>query len=284
MTCVDLAEAAQHRHDDGAGEGDVAGLRFALPTEPSRASLSGRSLKKTALSAASAASRAPRPWCRRGPGCGPARASTPRARGAALLARRRTCHAPCLEAARRGSRSTGGSRTGCPCRGPLSGLMMNMCAVAGLRSASALIDALRPMLWIFSSARASQSGWPAISAPMRSASYSRERLIAICTRPAAMRRQDHDRDRADDAERVVAVVARAPKNSAKFASIEMAPAIVAVTVMVSVSRFLMCASSWASTPASSSRDRRCMQARRDGDRAVRRDRGRWRRRSAARSR
>jgi hypothetical protein len=34
-------------------------------------------------------------------------------------------------------------------------------------------------------AEASHSGWPDISAPMRSASYSRLRLIAICTSEAA---------------------------------------------------------------------------------------------------
>jgi hypothetical protein len=44
-----------------------------------------------------------------------------------------------------------------------------------------------------------------------------------------------------------------PKNSAKFASMDTAPARVAVIVIVSVSRFLICASSWATTPATSSR-------------------------------
>ncbi len=47
-----------------------------------------------------------------------------------------------------------------------------------------------------------------------------------------------------------------PKNRPKFASIEIAPATVAATVMVRVSRFLICASSCAITPASSSRFRR----------------------------
>jgi hypothetical protein len=45
-----------------------------------------------------------------------------------------------------------------------------------------------------------------------------------------------------------------PKNMPNWASIEIAPAIVAVMVIVSVSRFLMCASSCAITPATSSRD------------------------------
>ena len=40
-----------------------------------------------------------------------------------------------------------------------------------------------------------------------------------------------------------------PANIAKFANIDIAPAIVAVTVMMSVSRFLTCASSCAITPA-----------------------------------
>ncbi len=42
-----------------------------------------------------------------------------------------------------------------------------------------------------------------------------------------------------------------PKNNAKFASIEIAPAKVAVMVMISVSRFFTWESSWAMTPATS---------------------------------
>ena len=38
---------------------------------------------------------------------------------------------------------------------------------------------------------------------------------------------------------------------------EMAPATVAATVMVRMSRFFTCASSWAITPSSSSRSRSC---------------------------
>src|SRR5215510_11047321 len=45
-----------------------------------------------------------------------------------------------------------------------------------------------------------------------------------------------------------------PKNSPNCASMEIAPAIVAVIVMVSVSRLRTWASSWASTPAISSRE------------------------------
>jgi hypothetical protein len=45
-----------------------------------------------------------------------------------------------------------------------------------------------------------------------------------------------------------------PKNIAKLPSIAMAPAIVAVIVMISVSRFFTCASSCAITPATSSGD------------------------------
>ena len=52
------------------------------------------------------------------------------------------------------------------------------------------------------------------------------------------------------------------------ASIEIAPAMVAVMVMISVSRFLMCASSCATTPATSSRDSVLHQAGRDRDRRV----------------
>ena len=48
-----------------------------------------------------------------------------------------------------------------------------------------------------------------------------------------------------------------PKNMPNCASIEIAPAMVAVIVMISVSRFLMCASSCAITPAASSRESIC---------------------------
>ena len=52
------------------------------------------------------------------------------------------------------------------------------------------------------------------------------------------------------------------------ASIEIAPAMVAVIVMVSVSWFLMCASSCAITPATSSRDSMLQQAGGHRDRGV----------------
>ena len=68
---------------------------------------------------------------------------------------------------------------------PCSGLMMNICAVAGLASASGL-SVTAAARSIFCSADASQSGRPEISAPMRSASNSRVRLIAICTSMAAI--------------------------------------------------------------------------------------------------
>src|SRR5690606_9357711 len=67
---------------------------------------------------------------------------------------------------------------------PDNGLMMNMCAVAGLRSA--LSFSMRSAaVAIFCRAEASQWGLPQISAPIRSAAYSRVRLIAICTSIAA---------------------------------------------------------------------------------------------------
>ena len=46
-----------------------------------------------------------------------------------------------------------------------------------------------------------------------------------------------------------------PKRKPNCASIEMAPATVAATVMVRMSRLRICASSWAITPSSSSRVR-----------------------------
>ena len=94
---------------------------------------------------------------------------------------------PSIAAAGRrcGSRSPGGSRTGCPCRAPDSGLMMNICAVAGLRSAASfgMLAARRRRSW--RAPRRATIGSPQISAPTRSASYSRVRLIAICTSMAA---------------------------------------------------------------------------------------------------
>ena len=127
---------------------------------------------------------------------------------------------------------------------------MNICAVAGLRSASGLW--MRSALFaILASADASQSGWPQISAPRRSAEYSRVRLIAICTIAAA------------SGATIIAtstpmmpsglLLSRLPpKKNAKLPSMEIAPASVAVIVMVSVSRFCTCASSCAITPATSS--------------------------------
>jgi len=100
------------------------------------------------------------------------------------------------------------------------------------------------------SAAASAIGLPEISAPPRSAAYSRVRLIAICTSIAA-----------SGATMIISKVpngpsgelrSRPPKKKAKLPSIEMAPAIVAVTVMMSVSRFFTWASSCAMTPSISS--------------------------------
>ena len=88
-------------------------------------------------------------------------------------------------------------------------------------------------------------------APISSAAYSRVRLIAICTSMAA-----------SGARIIIAIepmmpgplLSRLPpKNMPNWAIIEIAPAMVAVIVMISVSWFLMCASSCAITPASSSR-------------------------------
>src|SRR2546428_5701293 len=86
--------------------------------------------------------------------------------------------------------------------------------------------------------------------------YSRVRLIAICTIMAAI-----------GARITIASVPTTPsplllsrwppKNSPNCASMEMAPAMVAVMVIVSVSRFLTWASSWAITPTISSRESIC---------------------------
>src|SRR5688572_7306763 len=71
-----------------------------------------------------------------------------------------------------------------PCP-PVSGLMMNRCAVAGLASAVGF-SIWCAALEIFASAEASAPGLPRIWAPIRSAAYSRVRLMAICTSMAAI--------------------------------------------------------------------------------------------------
>ena len=80
-------------------------------------------------------------------------------------------------------------------------------------------------------------GRPVISALARSAEYSRVRLTAIWTRMAAIGSHYRGDQHADEF-RWVVVVAAAAKKKAKLASIEIAPAMVAVMVMVKVSRFL----------------------------------------------
>ena len=134
-----------------------------------------------------------------------------------------------------------------------SGLAMYMCAVAGLRSAASLWICCVPACSL-ASAEASQCGSPQISAPIRSASYSRPRLIAICTSMAAI------------GARIIAAMATIgltsgrpsesrppPIRPPKLASMPMAPDKVAATVMISVSRWRTWASSCAITPATSSR-------------------------------
>src|SRR5215468_3956870 len=65
-------------------------------------------------------------------------------------------------------------------------------------------------------------------------------------------RQNNDRHPCDHACGAAVLAVAAAKNIPKFTSMESAPAMVAVTVMMSVSRFLMWASSWEMTPAPSS--------------------------------
>jgi hypothetical protein len=96
------------------------------------------------------------------------------------------------------------------------------------------------------SADANHRGFPQISAPTLSATYSLLRLIAIWINEAAK-----------GARIIIAIkpmnpillFLRPPKNIAKLANIEMAPAKVAATTMMVVSLFLIWASSWAITAA-----------------------------------
>ncbi len=100
---------------------------------------------------------------------------------------------------------------------------------------------------------------PQISAPSRSAEYSRVREIAICTTVAASGARIITRIAAIGLVRSPS--REPPKKKANWPRKPMAPAMVAAMVMVSVSRFLMCASSCAITPASSSRLRLCISPR-----------------------
>jgi hypothetical protein len=141
-------------------------------------------------------------------------------------------------------------------RSPDSGLMMNMCAVAGLRSARSL--RMRPAaLAILRSAEDSHSGLPQISAPRRSAAYSRVRLIAICTSIAA---SGATIMATSTPMKPSGLLLLPPKKKAKLPSMAIAPASVAVIVMISVSRFCTWASSCAITPATSSRRQAAQQA------------------------
>src|SRR5499426_3971972 len=103
------------------------------------------------------------------------------------------------------------------------------CAVAGVRSAVGFSIACAASE-IFASADASACGCPVVRAPSSSAAYSRVRLIAICTIMAAI-----------GARITIASVPITPsplllsrwppKNSPNCASMEMAPAMVAVSDM-----------------------------------------------------
>ena len=98
---------------------------------------------------------------------------------------------------------------------------------------------------------------PLISAPSRSAEYSRVRLIVIWIRSAA----SGAKSTASSTPIGPIGLSRSrppPKKKPNCASIEIAPATVAATVIVRVSRFLIWASSCAITPSSSSRSSACM--------------------------
>src|SRR3546814_9342363 len=102
--------------------------------------------------------------------------------------------------------------------------MMNMWAVAGLPSA-ARFSMPRAARSIFSSAEASHRGCPQISAPARSAAYSRVREIAICTRAAASGARIITRMAPKMPKGLLRL---SPKNRPKLASMEIAPAMVAM--------------------------------------------------------
>ncbi len=106
------------------------------------------------------------------------------------------------------------------------------------------------------SARASPSGSPLISAPSRSAEYSRVRLIVIWISIAAIGAKI-TASSTPIGPIPLSRLRPPPKRNPNCASIEMAPATVAATVIVRMSRFFTCASSCAITPSSSSRSRIC---------------------------
>ncbi|MCY1308885.1 hypothetical protein D9M70_589270 [compost metagenome] len=88
---------------------------------------------------------------------------------------------------------------------------------------------------IFCRAEARASGSPEISAPSLSASYSRVRLTAICTSMAATGARKTI-SKAPMPPSGLSLLLPPPKNRPNCAKAEMAPAKVAVMVMVSVSR------------------------------------------------
>ena len=84
------------------------------------------------------------------------------------------------------------------------------------------------------SAEASASGRPVVRAPSSSAAYSRVRLIAICTIMAAIGARITIAS-VPITPRPLLLSREPPKNSPNCASMEIAPAMVAVMVIVSVS-------------------------------------------------
>ena len=131
-----------------------------------------------------------------------------------------------------------------------SGFMIIIWAVSGWRSAASIG---RPWArrWILTSALASAAGSPEISAPPRSASNSRARLIAIWIRLAASGASSATSRPAMGLPRRPSLSRPPPNIMPKLANMPMAPAMVALTVDSKMSRCLTCASSCAITPRSS---------------------------------
>ena len=153
----------------------------------------------------------------------------------------------------------------------VNGLMMNMCAVAGLASSGTRFDTAS----IFLSASTRPYGLPAICAPPASAAIFARARNRHLDEHRGQRRQDQrrqQRDRIVPAIAALAAAAVARRRSRRTApcapNIMIAAASVAATELMRMSRCFTCASSCAMTPSSSVSDEHLQNAFGGGHRGV----------------
>ena len=229
---IDLAETAQRRRHQQAREGPVARRRAAQRSGSFSKRIVERHAAARGRPAAARRTRAapagPTGRGRRGLALKEdalarrAYPQGPRARAERSAGQRRSaCSAPpicarhLLQPADAVLRARMGARTGRRRPAPCSGLMMNRCAVAGLASASDCRSAA-PRCKSWRAPRRATAAGRRSAAPTRSASYSRERLMAICTSMAAIGATIMASSTPIDAERIVALSRLPPKKKAKL--------------------------------------------------------------------